>query len=457
MGDARESSLVPEHILGKHFIDGQFVASKCQETFAVHNPKDGSVVADSVAVAGPSDIDAAVSASESAFRGPWSKFTAAQRSTCLLKLAEILEVESKSILTLDSLTTGNPVSLIPTRERNYIRSCLVYYAGWTDKQRGDYLPGDDGFVKLVRHEPLGVCVAINPFNSPVASFILKAAPCLATGNTLIVKPSEKSPLGSLALAPLFELAGFPKGVVQVVTGHGATGELLARHMRVRKISFTGSVNTGRRIQVAAAESNLKRVTLELGGKSPAIIWADADMDNAVTWTVNGILARTGQTCVAPSRVYIEQAAKEAFLKKYLERMSAAVQKIGDPQDEETPIGPLADAAHFDKVQCMIARGKEEADLVLGGGKIGDQGCFIEPTVFLNPKDGAKIYTDEVFGPVAVVRSFTTEDEVVELANATEYGLMAGVFTKDITRAIRMSERIESGVVGINCVSYVSRV
>jgi acyl-CoA reductase-like NAD-dependent aldehyde dehydrogenase len=199
------------------------------------------------------------------------------------------------------------------------------------------------------------------------------------------------------------------------------------------------------------------VTLELGGKSPAIVFADADIDNAVTWTVNGILARTGQTCVAPSRVYIEQGAKEAFLRKYLERMSAAVEKVGDPQDEEVAIGPLADAAHFDKVQRMIAKGKEEAELVLGGGKIGEQGCFIEPTVFINPKNGAEIYTDEVFGPVAVVCSFSTEEEVIELANATEYGLMAGVFTKDITRAIRMSERIESGVVGINCVSYVSRI
>jgi acyl-CoA reductase-like NAD-dependent aldehyde dehydrogenase len=272
----------------KHYINGEYVKSQSKSVYTLHNPKDNSVVTERAALADTEDVEAAVVAAEAAFNGTWSTFSAAQRTACLLNLADLLEDQLEAILTLDSLTTGNPVSLIPTREKTYIKNCLVYYAGWTDKQRGDYFPADDGFVKLVRHEPLGVCAAINPYNSPVASMIIKAAPCLATGNVLIVKPSEKSPLGSLAIAPLFEQAGFPIGVIQVLSGDGSTGALLASHMRVRKISFTGSVSTGKKIQIAAAQSNLKRVTLELGGKSPAIVFDDANLENALTWTINGM-------------------------------------------------------------------------------------------------------------------------------------------------------------------------
>lgn len=442
---------------GKHFIDGQYVDSVGKETYTLYNPKDGSTVIEDVAIAGAEDVDAAVEVAEKAYNGSWSTFSGMQRSECLRKLADLLETRLEAILTLDSLTTGNPVSIIPTREKNYIKNCLLYYAGWTDKQRGDYFPADDGFVKLVRNEPLGVCAAINPYNSPVASFIMKAAPCLATGNVLIVKPSEKSPLGSLAIAPLFEEAGFPRGVVQVISGTGLTGALLASHMRVRKISFTGSVTTGRKIQVAAANSNLKRVTLELGGKSPAIIFEDANIENALTWTINGILARTGQVCVAASRVYVQRSIADEFIKQYTSRMKSAVDRIGDPQERQTVMGPLVDKQSLEKVEKMIERGRSEAELVVGGVRHGESGCFMEPTVFLNPQKDAQIYTDEVFGPVAVVKTFETEEEVVNLANATEYGLMAGVFTRDITRAMRVSSRVDSGVVGINCISYVSPV
>ncbi|KAI9745060.1 MAG: hypothetical protein M1818_001338 [Claussenomyces sp. TS43310] len=437
------------------YINGEYTASRSGDTFTVRNPKDDTVVAERVAVAGQADVDAAVAHAETAFQGPWSKFSASQRTDCFLKLAALLEDRLTDILTLDSLTTGNPVSLIPTRERNYIRSCLVYYAGWTDKQRGDYFPADDGFVKLVRHEPLGVCVAINPYNSPVASFIVKAAPCLATGNVIIVKPSEKSPLGSLAIAPLFEEAGFPKGVVQVLTGDGSTGALLSKHMRVRKISFTGSVATGKKIQVMAAQSNLKRVTLELGGKSPAIIFDDASIENALTWTINGILARSGQVCVAASRIYVQEGIAKAFIEAYSERMKAASDKLGDPQDPAVSLGPLADTASFERVKAMVSRAKQDAELVVGGLQQGDKGCYMQPTVFLNPKPDAEILREEVFGPVSVILTFKTEEEVIGLANDTEFGLMAGVFTKDVTRAMRVSSKVESGVVGINCISAMN--
>jgi acyl-CoA reductase-like NAD-dependent aldehyde dehydrogenase len=310
-------------------------------------------------------------------------------------------------------------------------------------------------VKLVRHEPLGVCAAINPFNAPVATLIMKAAPALASGNVLIVKPSEKTPLGTLAVAPLFEAAGFPKGAIQVVTGAGPTGDLLARHMRIRKVSFTGSIPTGKKIQIAAAQSNLKRVTLELGGKSPAVIFEDANLENALTWTINAILARSGQVCVAATRVYVQKGIAEQFIAKYVEKMKAAAGDLGDPQDPSVKMGPLVDKGQFERVRGMIERGRGEAELVVGGVQHGESGCYIEPTVFLNPKADAEIYKSEIFGPVSIVKTFETEEEVLALANDTEYGLMSGVFTRDITRALRVSAALESGVVGINCISYMN--
>lgn len=438
------------------YLNGRYADPHSTEKHVLRNPKDDSVVA-KVPVAGEKDVDDAVAYAEAAFNGPWSTFSAMQRSACFYKLVELLEDDLLPILTLDSMTTGNPVSLIPTREKNYIKNCLLYYAGWTDKQRGDYFPADDGFVKLVRHEPLGVCAAINPFNSPVASLIIKAAPCLATGNVLIVKPSEKSPLGSLAVAPLFEKAGFPPGVVQVLTGAGPTGALLSSHMRVRKISFTGSVATGKKIQIAATQSNLKRVTLELGGKSPAVIFEDANLDNALNWTINGILARSGQVCVAASRVYVHRSIAKQFTDSYVERMKAAASNLGDPQDPNVALGPLVDDGALQRVKAMITRAKDEAELVAGGVQHGETGAFMEPTVFLNPKPDAQIYREEVFGPVSIIKTFESEEEVLRLANDTEFGLMSGVFTKDITRALRVSSKLESGVCGVNCISYVGFV
>jgi aldehyde dehydrogenase (NAD+)/retinal dehydrogenase len=310
-------------------------------------------------------------------------------------------------------------------------------------------------VKLVRHEPLGVCAAINPFNAPVATFFLKAAPALATGNVMIVKPSEKTPLGSLAAASLFERAGFPPGVIQVVTGPGSTGALLAEHMRIRKVSFTGSIATGKKIQEAAARSNLKRVTLELGGKSPAVIFEDANIENALTWTINAILTRSGQLCVAASRVYVQKGIADKFIQEYKKRMKEAASDLGDPQDPAVRLGPMVDQSQLARVKSMVERGKTEADLVVGGGQYGETGCYMEPTVFLNPRDDAEIYRQEVFGPVSVIKTFETEEEVLRLANDTEFGLMSGVFTRDITRALRVSSALESGVVGINCISLQS--
>ena len=272
---------------------------------------------------------------------------------------------------------------------------------------------------------------------------------------MIVKPSEKTPLGSLAVASLFEKAGFPPGVFQVITGPGSTGALLAEHMKIRKVSFTGSITTGKKIQVAAARSNLKRVTLELGGKSPAVIFEDANLENALTWTINGILTRSGQLCVAASRVYVQKSVADRFIDEYKKRMQAAVNDFGDPQDPNVKFGPMIDQAQLDRVKEIVERGRNEAELVVGGNQYGEKGCYMEPTLFLNPKDDAEIYRNEIFGPVSIIKTFETEEEVLKLANDTEFGLMSGVFTRDITRALRMSSALETGVVGINCVSLQS--
>ena len=257
--------LDPRKFTKKIYLNGAYVDSQSPHTFSLKNPKDGSTVVDGIPICEAADVDAAVAHAEAAFNGPWSKFTAMQRMTCFHKLAELVEEQLVPILTLDSLTSGNPVSIIPTREKNYIKNTILYYSGWCDKQKGDYFPADDGmgkrptspinplgthtrdylgFTKLVRHEPMGVCAGINAFNAPVATMFLKCAPALCTGNVIIMKPSEKDPLGTLAIAPLFALAGFPPGVLQVVTGPGSTGALLASHMRIRKVSFTGSVPHG---------------------------------------------------------------------------------------------------------------------------------------------------------------------------------------------------------------------
>ncbi|SMQ54020.1 unnamed protein product [Zymoseptoria tritici ST99CH_3D7] len=419
------------------YINGEYVEAKSGKSFSLNHPKNNKQVVSAVPIAGPEDVDLAVEVAEKAFHGEWSKFTAMQRTECLHRLAALVEEEFVSILSLDSLTSGNPTSIIPTREKTYVKNCIMYYSGWTDNQAGDFFPDDDDFAKIVTHEPLGVCAAINPFNAPVPTMFLKVPPALVTGNVIIAKPSEKTPLGTLAAEPLFERAGIPKGVVQILTGAGETGALLANHIRIRKISFTGSINTGKKIQAAASNSNLKRVTLELGGKSRAVVFDDANLDNALAWTVNAILARSGQVCVAATRVYVQSSIAKDFIARYTKKMKAAAADIGDPQVPTVKLGPLG-----------------EAELVVGGVQHGETGCYMEPTVFPNPKADAEIYKTEIFGPVSIVKTFETEEEVLKLANDTEYGLMSGAFTKDITRALRFAKGLDMGVVGINCVSYM---
>jgi aldehyde dehydrogenase (NAD+) len=300
-----------------------------------------------------------------------------------------------------------------------------------------------------------VTAGVVPWNGPVGTIGLKAAPALATGNCFILKPSEKTPFSSLALGTLIKEAGFPPGVFQVVAGDGSTGALIASHMRIRKVSFTGSIATGKKIQEMAAKSNLKRVTLELGGKSPAVVFDDCDLDNAVTWTANAITANTGQVCFAASRVYVQEGVYDKFIEKYKAAMEAKRKEVGDPNEESTNMGPLVDEAQFKRVSGFIERGQQgQGKLLVGGQRIGDKGFYIEPTVFTDVDPKSEIHCEEIFGPVSVVKSFKTEEEIMELSNNTNFGLMAGVFTQDINKALRVASEFESGMVGVNCISLM---
>ncbi|TVY82759.1 Aldehyde dehydrogenase [Lachnellula suecica] len=331
------------------------------------------------------------------------------------------------------------------------------YVGWIDKFAGESYPQDDGFLKIVRNEPLGLTAGMLPWNAPLALMAAKAAPALATGNCFILKPSEKTPFASLALGALIKEAGFPPGVFQVLAGDGSTGALLAAHMKIRKISFTGSVPTGKCIQEAAAKSNLKRVTLELGGKSPAVIFGDCNLENAITWTSRYLAINSGQACFAPTRVYVQEEIYEKFIGGYKAALKAATAAVGDPELEQTMLGPLVDEMQFNRVAGFIERGQNgQGTLSLGGKRIGDKGYFIEPTIFENVAPDAEIIREEIFGPVVVVNTFKTEEEVIALSNDTEYGLMAGVFTQDINRALRIASVLESGTVGVNCISQLSQ-
>jgi len=436
------------------------------------------LVANDVALAGEQDVDAAVAAAEAAFPA-WRKTLPNVRRDCMLKLADLIEQSGLALAEMTRATLGAPFGSFGSFEINLAAEGFRYFAGWTDKFAGETYPQEDGFLKIVRNEPLGVTCGIIPWNGPLGNVGMKAGPALATGNCFILKPSEKTPFAALALGTLIREAGFPPGVFQIISGDGSSGALLASHMKVRKVSFTGSTATGRRIQEMAAKSNLKRVTLELGGKSPAVVFDDCNFENAVTWCANAITANTGQVCFAASRVYVQEGIYPKFVEAYKKAMEEKIKLIGDPDADSTVIGPLVDQMQYDRVNGFLERGRSQGNLLVGGNKVGDkvrrppynhplfpscvrsesltnftlaQGFYVQPTVFENVAEDAEICTQEIFGPVAVLNSFKTEEEIVAKANDTEFGLMAGVFTQDVNRAMRMAADLDAGMVGVNCVS-----
>ena len=338
----------------------------------MYNPKDGSLIADDVALADERDVDAAVAAAEAAFP-EWRAMCASTRRDIMLKFAALWDQYSTALAELTRITLGAPIGTFNKWETAQSAETFRYYAGWIDKFGGESFPQEDGFMKIVRNEPLGVTAGIVPWNGPLGSVGLKAGPALATGNCFILKPSEKTPFAGLALGVLIKEAGFPPGVFQVLSGDGSTGALLSAHMRVRKVSFTGSIPTGKKIQAAAANSNLKRVTLELGGKSPAVVFDDCNLDNAVKWTAQGITLNTGQVCFAPTRVYVQEGIYDKFIHNYKEALKKMTSEVGDPEDAATTIGPLVDSAQFKRVTGFIERGQNgQGDLLLGGKQIGER-------------------------------------------------------------------------------------
>ncbi|KAK2693058.1 hypothetical protein QWA68_007197 [Fusarium oxysporum] len=437
------------------FINNKYVDCHNSKHVTVHNPATGELISDRIPVAGNEDVDEAVACANEAFKpnSPWRQMRHTERREILLKFADLLEANQERLAYLTRLTLGAPYLPFGKSEIGTAIGCFRYYAGWVDKHAGQSFPADDGFYKIVRNEPLGVVAGIIPWNGPLASVGLKAAPALATGNVFILKPSEKTPFMAAELGKLVLEAGFPPGVFQVLTGDGSTGAALASHMRVAKVSFTGSIPTGKIVQVLAAQSNLKRVTLELGGKSPAVVFDDANLENAVKWAVNALVTNSGQICFAATRVFVQSKIYDKFVAAYVERLRAKKEVLGDPEAPGTEIGPVVDKAQYDRIMGIISSAKENNDgKVLTGGQ---RGYFIEPTVFAETDKTSFIYKEEIFGPVAVINKFDTEEEILELANDSKYGLMAGVFTQDISRALRLSSLIDSGVVGINCISTIS--
>ncbi|KAF2430453.1 aldehyde dehydrogenase [Tothia fuscella] len=444
------SSKLPDQL----FINNEFVSSKGSKKLSLYNPADGSLVTDACPCADEKDVDAAVEAAEKAFPA-WKAISAAERRGILTKFADLVQQSAEVISEMTRLTLGAPYESFGKFEVGLCADAFRYNAGWIDKFGGESWPQDDGFMKIVRNEPLGVTAGVVPWNGPIGTIGLKAAPALATGNCFILKPSEKTPFGSLALGELIKEAGFPPGVFQVLSGDGSTGALLASHMRIRKVSFTGSIATGKKIQEMAAKSNLKRVTLELGGKSPAVVFDDCNLENAITWTANAITANTGQVCFAASRVYVQEGIYEKFIAGYKKAMQEKAKLVGDPNTAGTTIGPLVDKSQFERVSGFIERGQQgQGKLLVGGNRIGSKGYYLEPTVFTDVDIDSEIHTEEIFGPVSVVRSFKTEEEIMHLSNNTQFGLMAGVFTQDINKAMRVASEFDSGMVGINCVSLM---
>ncbi|KAF2146818.1 uncharacterized protein K452DRAFT_283020 [Aplosporella prunicola CBS 121167] len=431
------------------FINNEYVAAKSGEKYSLYNPSDETLVSDSVAIAGQEDVDAAVAGAKAAYKGEWASTSGAQRGRLMSKVADLFEEQALALGNLEHVAMGQPAGIAAFMIK-HMADVFRYYGGWADKIAGETFPADDGTYKIVRYEALGVCAGVGAWNASPMAFAWKVAPALAAGNTVVYKGSEKSPLGVLAYGAVFKAAGFPAGVVQLLSGPGSTGALLASHMDIAKISFTGSAPVGRKIQDMANNSNMKRVTLELGGKSPALVFDDADIDNAVAYCSNGFLLNSGQVCAAASRTYVQESIAPKFLAALKARFEAAQQAMLNGSDNPMEqLGPMADRLQYERVMAFIEAGKSEAELVTGGARCGSKGLFVQPTLFLNPKPDATIYKQEIFGPVNTVRTFKTEDEAIALANDTTYGLSAAVYTQNVARALRVSAALETGTVSVN--------
>jgi aldehyde dehydrogenase (NAD+) len=436
-------------LISKLLINNEWVDSASRKTFATFNPATGEKICD-VAEAHVEDVDRAVRAAKRAFP-KWSKTTGAERGKLLNALADLMEKHINELAAVETLDNGKPFAThskkfdLPLAIRTY-----RYYAGWADKIMGETIPLPGSYHAYSLLQPVGVVGAIIPWNFPLVMQAWKLAPALAAGCTVVLKPSDKTPLSALLVGKLFIDAGFPPGVVNIITGHGREiGKALACHMDVAKVAFTGSTAVGRKLLKYCARSNLKKSTLELGGKSPNIIFDDCDFDKTVAISLEGVYMNSGQTCCAGTRVLVQDTIYEKFINKLAEM--AQGRKIGNPFNDETEQGPVIDEEQFKRVMEYIKIGKQEgARLVTGGYRVGDKGFFIAPTIFADVDDNMRICKEEIFGPVLVVEKFSTIDEAIEKANDTPYGLGGSVFSKDSKTCLRVSNEIEAGIVWVNC-------
>src|SRR5580658_1088246 len=434
----------------KLLINNRWVPRQSGKTFATVDPSSGEDICQ-IAEADAADVDIAVKAARAAFEhGPWRKMAASERGRLLLRLSDLIEKNADELAGLEALDNGKPFAIAKAVDVAATVGCFRYFAGWADKIHGKTIPIDGEYFCYTRHEPVGVVGQIIPWNFPMLMQAWKLAPALATGNTVVMKPAEQTPLSALRIGELIVEAGYPEGVVNILPGFGPTaGAAIARHMDVDKVAFTGSTEVGRLIMEAAAKSNLKRISLELGGKSPNIIFEDSDLDDAVEGAHFGLFVNQGQSCCAGSRVFVEEKIYDQFVEKSVAR--ARKRRVGDPLDPTTEQGPQVDATQFDRVMAYIESGRSEgATLACGGERVGDRGYFIRPTVFADVEDDMKIARQEIFGPVMSVIAFKDVDEVIARANRTHYGLAAGVWTCDIKKAQAVANSVRAGTVWVNC-------
>jgi betaine-aldehyde dehydrogenase len=434
------------------FIDGKWVDAESGKTFTTPNPATGATLAE-VAEGDKADIDKAVAAARRAFEGAWSKVSARERGRMMYKLAQLIEAKTGELAALETADNGKPI-----RETTYVDIPQVvenfeYFAGWATKIEGETIPVPGQMFNYTLREPVGVCGQIIPWNFPLLMAAWKLAPALAAGNTIVLKPAEQTPVGAMELASLIQEAGFPDGVVNIVPGYGETaGAALASHPDIDKVAFTGSTEVGKIIAKAAAD-NLTKVSLELGGKAPNIVFADADMEQAVNGAMMGIFFNQGQVCCAGSRLFVDARVKDEFLERFKERAGRV--RVGDPMDTNTQMGPQVSEEQLNRIKGYVDIAKGEGAQVLSGGCTpeleGDfqKGFFFQPTIFGDVKNSMRVAQEEIFGPVVSVITFDGEEDLIKQANEIVYGLSAGIWTKDITRAHRFAKAIKAGVVWIN--------
>lgn len=430
-------------------IGDEFRPAVSGKTFQTINPATEEVICE-VAEGDAADVDLAVHAARAAFEtGPWSRIDARERGRLMNKLADLAERHLDELAALETLDNGKPISDARAADLPLAIDCLRYYAGWADKIKGDTVPIRGDYFCYTRREPIGVCGQIIPWNFPLLMVAWKWGPALATGNTIVMKPAEQTPLSCLRMAELALEAGFPPGVINVVPGYGPTaGASIVKHKQVDKIAFSGEGTTAKIIMREAAET-LKRLTFELGGKSPNIVFADADLDAAVAGAEFGLFFNQGQCCCAGSRLFVEESVHDEFVTKLTAQ--AAARRLGNPFDTKTQQGPQVDQAQFDKIMSYIQKGQAQgAKCETGGRRFGDRGYFVEPTVFTNVNDQMDIAREEIFGPVLSILKFKNIEEVTRRANDTCYGLAAAVWTSNVQKAHQMAHNLRAGTVWVNC-------